>query len=195
MRHLSALSLALFLSVTSLAAVAPAAAETALPKEAKIDKTAKALKTFAPTVNPGHTDFDAADRAAIANLLYAYSFAYDNYEADAWFELFTPEVYFVAGMPGTPSLSFQGDDFRKFWRQRMADFKTSGNQRRHLMSNILFLDQTETTAHISVAGLLTNVKDGKTASFVSSLNYEGWLVKGEDGWKIKRWHDFPDAAF
>ena len=28
---------------------------------------------------------------------------------------------------------------------------------------------------------------------VSSLNYEGWLVKGADGWKIQRWHDFPDV--
>jgi hypothetical protein len=28
----------------------------------------------------------------------------------------------------------------------------------------------------------------------SSLNYEGWLVKGPQGWKIKRWHDFPDSV-
>lgn len=68
-------------------------------------------------------------------------------------------------------------------------------QRRHLMANILFLDQTADTAHVSVGGLLTNTTGGRSFSAVSSLNYEGWLAKGPDGWKIKRWHDFPDAAF
>ena len=62
------------------------------------------------------------------------------------------------------------------------------------MSNILFLDQTADTAHVSVVGLLTNAKDGETFSAVSSLNYEGWLAKGPQGWHIKRWHDFPDSA-
>jgi hypothetical protein len=61
------------------------------------------------------------------------------------------------------------------------------------MSNILFLAQTADTAHVSVVGLLTNSKGGKVFTAVSSLNYEGWLVKGADGWKIQRWRDFPDS--
>ncbi|WP_288990882.1 nuclear transport factor 2 family protein [uncultured Sphingopyxis sp.] len=130
---------------------------------------------------------------AIANLLYAYSFAYDNYEADAWFKLFTSDAVFVAGVAGEDAYSFTGEGFRTFWSERMKEFSTSGNQRRHLMTNILFLDQTGDTAHVSVTGLLTNAKDGKTFTAVSSLNYEGWLVKGSDGWKIQRWHDFPDS--
>ena len=77
----------------------------------------------------------------------------------------------------------------------MSAFRSSGNLRRHLMSNILFLDQTADTAHVSVVGLLTSAKGGRTFTAVSSLNYEGWLVKGPDGWKIRRWHDFPDVAF
>lgn len=171
----------------------PAFAETALPQGATIAKEAKPLRTYDPKVNPGAVDFDPADRLAIANLLYAYSFAYDNYEADAWFSLFTSDAVFVAGVPGGGAVAFDGDGFRSFWRERMQEFSTSGNQRRHLMSNILFLDQTAETAHISVAGLLTNAKDGKSFTAVSSLNYEGWLVKGPDGWKIRRWHDFPDG--
>ncbi|MHC5652962.1 nuclear transport factor 2 family protein [Stappia sp. ICDLI1TA098] len=175
------------------AASLPALAETALPEGASIAKDAKPLRTYVPQDNPGAVGFDAADRLAIANLLYAYSFAYDNYEADSWFKLFTADAVFVAGVPGAGAVSFTGDGFRTFWKERMREFSTSGNQRRHLMSNILFLDQTADTAHISVAGLLTNAKDGKSFAAVSSLNYEGWLVKGSDGWKIQRWHDFPDA--
>jgi ketosteroid isomerase-like protein len=171
----------------------PAAAGPTLPKGATIATDAKALKTYTPDTNPGRTDFDVADRAAIANLIDAYAFAYDNAEAASWFSLFTGDAVFVAGQPGQEAVAFTGDGFRTFWTDRLKTFSTSGNVRRHLMSNILFLEETADTAHVSVVGLLTNAKDGKTFSAVSSLNYEGWLVKGPDGWKIQRWHDFPDA--
>lgn len=174
---------------------AEAPAQSDLPEGATLANEVTALRTYAPKSNPGATDFDVTDRAAIANLISAYSFAYDNYAAEAWLSLFTADVEFVAGEPGGPTLSFSGDGFRTFWTERMKEFRTSGDQRRHLMANILFLDQTADTAHVSVGGLLTSAKSGRNFSAVSSLNYEGWLVKGPDGWKIQRWHDFPDAAF
>jgi len=186
----------LFLAVTAqlvASCAVPAFAQTPLPAGATYSNDPKPLKSYAPVDNPGNTAFDVTDRAAIAKLIYAYSFAYDNFETEAWFSLFTDDVTFVAGTPGQKAVAFQGDGFRKFWRERMDAFRTSGNQRRHLMSNILFLDQTADTAHVSVVGLLTNSADGKVFSAVSSLNYEGWLVKGADGWKIQRWHDFPDS--
>lgn len=173
---------------------APAPAETQLPPGATIATDARALFTYKPSANPGRTDFDAADRLAIENLISAYAFAYDNRQADAWFSLFTDDAVFVAGEPGTAPVAFSGDAFRAFWRERMKDFGSTGNLRRHLMSNILYLDQTADTARVSVVGLLTNAKNGHDFSSLSSLNYEGWLVKGPDGWKIKRWHDFPDAV-
>ncbi|MEW5421228.1 nuclear transport factor 2 family protein [Amorphus sp. 3PC139-8] len=172
-----------------------ASAQTDVPDGGTSASDIMALRSYAPTVNPGSTDFDVADRMAIVNLISAYAFAYDNTEAEAWLDLFTPDAVFVAGVPGQTPVSFSGDNFRTFWTKRMAAFRSSGNLRRHLMPNILFLDQTADTAHISVVGLLTNAADGKTFSAVSSLNYEGWLVKGPNGWKIQRWHDFPDAAF
>lgn len=172
----------------------PAFAEPALPEGATIAQDAHALLTYTPSGAAGRTDFNAADRLAIENLIYAYSFAYDNRQADAWFALFTEDAVFVAGEPGMKPVAFSGEAFRTFWRERMKEFGATGNMRRHLMANILFLDQTADTAHVSVAGLLTNAKDGHAFSSLSSLNYEGWLVKRPDGWKIQRWHDFPDAA-
>jgi ketosteroid isomerase-like protein len=171
----------------------PASVEAELPKGASLAPDVKPLISYAPKENPGAVDFDPGDRLAIENLISAYSFAYDNYEAEAWLSLFTDDAVFVAGTPGQPSVSFSGEGFRSFWTERMKTFAKSGNRRRHLMSNILFLDQTKETAHISVVGLLTNAKDGKTFTPVTSLNYEGWLVKEADGWKIERWHDLPDA--
>lgn len=149
------IALAALIAYLAAALTGAAFAETAAPAGGTLAEDVKALRSYAPPTNPGQTNFNATDRAAIANQIYAYAFAYDNGDADAW---------------------------------------SSGNVRRHLMPNILFLDQTAETAHVSVVGLLTNAKDGKTFGDVTSLNYEGWLVKGPKGWKIQRWHDFPDSV-
>jgi ketosteroid isomerase-like protein len=151
------------------------------------------LNSYTATKAAGHTDFSVTDRAAISNLIQAYALAYDNFDADAWFGLFTSDAIFVVGVPGAPPVVQSGDAFRKFWRDRLTHFKSTGNQRRHLMSNITFLDQSSTTAHASIAGLLTNVEDRKRFTVATSLNYEAWFVKVDGVWKIKRWHDFPDS--
>jgi ketosteroid isomerase-like protein len=157
-------------------------------------QTVGPLQSYAATAPAGRSDFDVADRLAIINLIGTYSLAYDNYDADAWFDLFTPDAVFAVGTPGMKPLVLSGDAMRKAWRARIANFKSTGNKRRHLMSNIVFLEQTGTTAHVSIVGLLTNAKDGKTFTAVSSLNYEGWFVKINGVWKISRWHDFPDTG-
>ncbi|WP_158966885.1 nuclear transport factor 2 family protein [Chachezhania sediminis] len=181
--------------VTAILLALPALAEDtpAVPPGATVDRTSKPLLGYTLTGPAGATDFDAADRLAIANVLYAYSFFYDNAQADPWFALFTDDCTFVAGVPGEGALSFTGEGFRTFWRARMKDFATSGQKRRHLMPNILVLEQTPTTAHITVQGLLTNTTEGTAFTAVGSLNYEGWLVKQDGVWKIDRWHDFPDG--
>ena len=120
--------------------------------------------------------------------------AYDTFNADAWFNLFTPDAVFVVGVPGKEPIVQTGEAFRTFWRDRLGNFKASGNQRRHLMSNITFLDQTDKAAHVSILGLLTNVQDGRTFTAVTSLNYEAWFEKTDGIWKIKRWHDLPDSS-
>ena len=157
-------------------------------------ETPSALHAYAPTVDPGQTPFSVADRLAITNLIYAYALAWDNYETDTWFSFFTPDAIFVASQPGMKPVSFTGAEFHHFWGDRLTHFKSSGNQRRHLMSNILFLDETAASAHVSILALLTNVKDGKAFTVETSLNYEGWFVKSNGAWKIKRWHDFPDSG-
>jgi ketosteroid isomerase-like protein len=165
----------------------------ALPAPMAFADTPTPFDTFAPTVPAGDANFNVADRAAISNVIRAYALAYDTFNADAWFDLFTADAVFAAGVPGTAPIVQSGDDFHKFWRDRLATFKTSGDQRRHLMTNITFLGQTDSTAHVSVLGLLTNVADGKTFNAVTSLNYEGWFEKIDGVWKIKEWHDFPDS--
>jgi ketosteroid isomerase-like protein len=152
------------------------------------------FNSYVPAAPAGQAKFDVADRAAITNLIQAYALAYDTFNADAWFNLFAPDAIFVAGVPGMKPVVQSGEAFRTFWRDRLDNFKASGNQRRHLMSNITFLEQTDNAAHVSIVGLLTNVHDGKTFTAVTSLNYEAWFEKTDGIWKIKEWHDFPDAS-
>ncbi|MFN9632310.1 MAG: nuclear transport factor 2 family protein, partial [Erythrobacteraceae bacterium] len=134
MRATNSSALRLALAVPLMCIAVPALAQTPAP-----------FSDYAPAVPAGQTKFSVADRAAIANVIQAYALAYDSYSADAWFDLFTPDAVFVVGAPGGVPVVQAGDAFRKFWRDRLTTFKTSGNQRRHVMSNITFLDQTNTT--------------------------------------------------
>lgn len=141
----------------------------------------------------GRTDFDATDRMAIVNLIHAYSIEVDRFNLDAWFDLFTDDAVFVGRVPGLPPVEQSGEEFHRFFRQRFGEFKAANNQRRHLISNIIFVEQEEDSAHTIMSGLLTSARDGKTFHPLSSLNYEGWYVKSHGVWQIKRWFDAPDV--
>lgn len=153
------------------------------------------IENYKPVNEPGSTNFNSADRLAINNLIQTYALTYDNYNISEWLNLFTNDAVFVAGMPGEPAIEQSGEMFRKFWMERGEQFKLSGNKRRHLMSNIVFIEETDTSSHLSITGLLVNVKDKSEMSVISPLNYEGWFLKKNGIWKIKRWHDFPDRKF
>jgi hypothetical protein len=141
----------------------------------------------------GQTDFDVADRLAITNLISAYSIEIDTFNLDAWFDLFTQDAVFIARDPGHPQAELSGEPFRKLVRQRFGAFQRTGEARRHLISTVLFVEQTKDTAHTVMFGLLTNVKNGKTFEALTNLNYEGWYAKSNGAWKITRWIDAPSS--
>jgi hypothetical protein len=109
--------------------------------------------------------------------------------------LFTDDAVFRVGLPGGPTAEQSGERFRQFWRERFGRFKSSGNNRKHLIANIVFTGQTDSTAHAIMSGILTNSRGGKVFSPVSGLDYEGWFSKRNGVWKIKVWNDFPDTDF
>jgi len=149
-----------------------------------------------PETAAGRTDFNATDRLAILNLIHAYAVEVDRLNLDAWFDLFTRDAIFVDRVPGKADEEQSGEEFHKFGRQRFGSLKAGGNQRGHLISNIVFVEQTEDTAHTVMEALLTNTKDGKILRAVPGINYEGWFVKSKGGvWKIKRWIDAADVNF
>jgi len=165
-------------------------AMTAFAESAGNDVSAK------PGTAAGRTDFNATDRLAIINLIHAYAVEVDRFNLDAWFDLFTRDAIFVVRVPGKADEERSGEEFHKFSRQRFGSLKAGGNQREHLISNIVFVEQTEDTAHTVIEALLTNTKDGKIFGGVPGINYEGWFVKSKGGvWKINRWIDAADVNF
>lgn len=143
----------------------------------------------------GRTNFDVTDRVALTQLIHAYAIEVDRFNIDGWFKLFTDDAVFSVGLPGVTPVEQTGETFRSFWRGRFGDFERSGNRRKHLISNILFVEQTDSTAHAVISGLITNAKDGTTFSVVSGVDYEGWFVKKNSVWLINRWNDRPDVNF
>lgn len=154
----------------------------------------KPLRTYPTGSAEGKTTFSVINRLAIRNLIDSYALAFDNYDADAWFRLFTPDAVFAVGTSCAPHRIQSGEAFHTFWRDRIATFKRNKDQRRHLMSNVTFLEETDTSAHVSIVGLLTNARNEQQFTVVTTLNYEGWFVKNGGEWKIRRWHDYPDSC-
>lgn len=143
----------------------------------------------------GSTNFNVTDRVALYQLIYAYGIEIDRYNVEGWFQLFTPNAVFTVGFPGMTPVEQTGEAFRSFWRSRFAEFQRSGNLRKHLICNIVFVEQTDFFAHAIISGLITNSKDGKVFSTVSGVDYEGWFVKRDGVWYIDRWDDRPDTFF
>jgi hypothetical protein len=144
--------------------------------------------------NVGKPPTNAADRQAIQDVIGSYSYLLDNNLMDAWLGLFTNDTVLEFRNPGhSPIVLNTVAQVSAAVKPRFAGFAKSGIVRRHLMAGIAFVEQTDSNAHIFVEVLITNVHDGKTFSPVSSGQYEGWLVKVEGVWKIKRWIDAPDA--
>ena len=154
------------------------------------DRTGPAVSKSA-----GDTRFNVADRVALTHLIHGYAIEVDRFNIDGWFKLFTDDAVFSVGLPGMTPVEQTGEAFRSFWRTRFGEFERSGNRRKHLISNILFVEQTDSTAHAVISGLITNAKDGKTFTVVSGVDYEGWFVKQGGVWRIKRWNDRPDVNF
>ncbi len=157
-------------------------------------QTAGPLLSYPSAAPAGRTIFNVANRLAILNLVSAYALALDNSDADAWFKLFTDDAVFAAGTPDAPPVVLSGAEFRKSLSDRIEALKTAGARRRHLMSNVVILEETPTKAHINVVGLLTITEGDKTFKPVATFNDEGWLVNQNGEWKIQRWSDFPDSA-
>lgn len=134
-----------------------------------------------------------ADRLEIQNLIYAYGVEWDQQNEDKYFDLYTNDAEFVVEQPGAPKATYKvHSEFKPIALGRWKAFKEKGFLRRHLINNIYFKAQSKDAAEIVVYGVLGNVAAQKYST-ITSVYYEGKLVKTGGKWKIKHWIDKPDA--
>jgi 3-phenylpropionate/cinnamic acid dioxygenase small subunit len=121
---------------------------------------------------PGDSNFNLADRMAIMDVMNAYSLYWDNSDLDNFFGLFSDDA-------------LQNMSKEKA-NERLEYFKTNSLQRRHLMANTHFLEQSDSTAYIKQYTLLTSTKNEKKFTPISTLVYDVWLIKVNGVWKISK---------
>jgi hypothetical protein len=116
----------------------------------------------------GKTDFDVADRLAIQNVIGSHFLNLDGSNTKAWIGNYTEDSTFVAVIAGKRYES-ERPVFEKFFRERFAAFRENGDQRRHIVSNIVFVDQSDNSAHIKANGLLLTTNKGGEPELVGGL--------------------------
>lgn len=121
---------------------------------------------------PGDSNFKLADRMAIKDVMNAYSLYWDNSDLDKFFGLFSDEA-------------LQNMSKEKV-NKRLDYFKINSLQRRHLMANTHFLEQSDSTAYIKQYTLLTSTKNKKELTPITTIVYDVWLIKVDGIWKISK---------
>jgi hypothetical protein len=146
-----------------------------------------------PLRSAGHTVFNQADRLAVRNLLAAYYMTYDEAMVDANADLFWSESEFIVRFPDREDMVITKESWINLITERFKVFKEMKLQRRHLMGEILFLEETENSIHTVNNGLAISVIDQKETILSQSLLYELWFEKRESVWKINRFKIILDG--
>ena len=119
----------------------------------------------------GRTDFSVRDRLAIKNVIASHFRYLDNFRIDKWMTNFVDDAKFI-GEINDQRIVFQRSEFENVFRERFRKFKQNGMQRRHVISNILFANESENSATIHANGLLLSTADGEPTELVNGLTFE-----------------------
>lgn len=123
-----------------------------------------------------------ADRQAISEMLGKGGWAYDAPDVDYLANMFTEDGTFdltIHGMGQVGSFASRGE-IRKLYEDSLA---SQSDQRRHVVTNIFFEDETETSVTAMSYLLLITIKDG-ALNVISSGVYKDQVVLDGDEWRI-----------
>lgn len=123
-----------------------------------------------------------ADRQAISEMLGKGGWAYDAPDVDYLANMFTEDGTFdltIQGMGQVGSFATRAE-IRKLYEDSLA---SQSDQRRHVVTNIFFEAETETSVTAMSYLLLITIKDG-ALSVISSGVYKDRVVLDGDEWRI-----------
>lgn len=151
--------------------------------------TAVAIAALLQACTPPEPDarFDVQDRLDIINLLNSYSHNIDGGRVEKFVQMFSEDALFETRFPGSSAMQFVGHEGIRGLAEGAKARAATGNQRRHRLTNIVFHEQTQTSARISCYLLLTSTANERLQALDLSGQYDGELVKVAGQWKISRW--------
>ena len=134
----------------------------------------------------GDTNFNVADRIAINDVIDAYGIYWDTNNLDGYLSLFTDDAIGVSYNSNGEKLTYPIKDEIQIAnnKERMIYFVDNKIQRRHIMSNTMFIDLTENFAHLKKYMILLTTNSNLKTEIVSPVFYDYKFKKIDGIWKI-----------
>ena len=134
----------------------------------------------------GDPNFNVADRIAINDVIDAYGIYWDTNNLDGYLSLFTDDAIGVSYNSNGEKLTYPIKDEIQVAnnKERMIYFVDNKIQRRHIMSNTMFIDLTENFAHLKKYMILLTTNSNLKTEIVSPVFYDYKFKKTEGIWKI-----------
>ncbi len=165
-----------------------------LAQEVNKDKVEKDYESILdnPKNSAGYTGFNVEDRMAIQNLLAAYCMTYDEKEIEQCADLFWPELEFIASMPKRESIRLDKNGWQKTMLERAKVFREQSIQSRHVIGEVMFLEENENIIHTVNNGLAVRAVQQKDTRSLPMI-YETRFEKRNETWKIIQFKIILDA--
>ena len=134
----------------------------------------------------GDPNFNVADRIAINDVIDAYGIYWDTNNLDGYLSLFTDDAIGVSYNSNGEKLTYPIKDEIQIAnnKERMIYFVDNKIQRRHIMSNTMFIELTENFAHLKKYMILLTTNSNLKTEIVSPVFYDYKFKKIEGIWKI-----------
>ena len=134
----------------------------------------------------GDSNFNVADRLAINDVIDAYGIYWDTNNLEGYLSLFTDDATGVIDNSDGERFSYLIKDEIQIAnnKERMEYFINNKMQRRHMMSNTLFIELTENFAHLKKYMTLLTTNINFKTEIVSPVLYDYKLKKVDGIWKI-----------
>ena len=134
----------------------------------------------------GDPNFNVADRIAINDVIDAYGIYWDTNNLDGYLSLFTDDAIGVSYNSNGEKLTYPIKDEIQVAnnKERMIYFVDNKIQRRHIMSNTMFIELTENFAHLKKYMILLTTNSNLKTEIVSPVFYDYKFKKIDGIWKI-----------
>ncbi|MCQ4362982.1 MULTISPECIES: nuclear transport factor 2 family protein [Mycobacterium] len=143
-------------------------------------------QSLAAGTDPGDPHFDVADRLAVANLLGAYAYTYDQDRLDDFRALFTESPELVLLHEGRV-LSEDINVVMELLAARKSAFRAERNKRRHALNSLWITGQTPDTMTGHCYVQVFAIRDGGPPLPDLTGCYDFTAAKQQGVWRLDRW--------